>query len=66
VTDLSRSFGCDEVSETERERRIRRVFELVAARYDFKAMMERTGFTGVVYRNLTFGVARIHVGVKPR
>jgi ubiquinone/menaquinone biosynthesis C-methylase UbiE len=30
-------------------------------------MMERAGFTGVVYRNLTFGVACIQAGVvKPR
>jgi demethylmenaquinone methyltransferase / 2-methoxy-6-polyprenyl-1,4-benzoquinol methylase len=34
LTELSRSFGYEDVSEDERERRIRRVFELVAARYD--------------------------------
>jgi demethylmenaquinone methyltransferase / 2-methoxy-6-polyprenyl-1,4-benzoquinol methylase len=34
MTDLSRSFGKQTVDEQERERRIRRVFEAVAARYD--------------------------------
>ena len=35
------------------------------AQDELKAMMERAGFIGVRYRNLTFGVACIHVGVKP-
>ncbi|MCI4429993.1 MAG: class I SAM-dependent methyltransferase [Burkholderiales bacterium] len=34
MTDLSRTFGKQSVDEQERERRIRRVFEAVAARYD--------------------------------
>jgi hypothetical protein len=34
MTDLSRTFGKQTVDEAERERRIRRVFEAVAARYD--------------------------------
>ncbi len=34
MTGLSRSFGKQTVDEQERERRIRRVFEAVAARYD--------------------------------
>jgi demethylmenaquinone methyltransferase / 2-methoxy-6-polyprenyl-1,4-benzoquinol methylase len=34
MSDLSRSFGRQTVDELERERRIRRVFEVVAARYD--------------------------------
>ena len=34
MTDLSRTFGKYTVDEVERERRIRRVFEAVAARYD--------------------------------
>lgn len=34
MTDLSRTFGKQSVDEFERERRIRRVFEAVAARYD--------------------------------
>jgi demethylmenaquinone methyltransferase/2-methoxy-6-polyprenyl-1,4-benzoquinol methylase len=34
MTDLSRTFGKQTVDEQERERRIRRVFEAVAARYD--------------------------------
>jgi demethylmenaquinone methyltransferase / 2-methoxy-6-polyprenyl-1,4-benzoquinol methylase len=34
MTDLSRTFGKQTVDELERERRIRRVFEAVAARYD--------------------------------
>jgi demethylmenaquinone methyltransferase/2-methoxy-6-polyprenyl-1,4-benzoquinol methylase len=33
-TDLSNTFGADRVDEHERERRIRRVFEAVAQRYD--------------------------------
>lgn len=34
MTDLSRTFGKQSVDEQERERRIRRVFDAVAARYD--------------------------------
>lgn len=34
MTDLSKSFGKHSVDEVEREQRIRRVFEAVAARYD--------------------------------
>jgi demethylmenaquinone methyltransferase / 2-methoxy-6-polyprenyl-1,4-benzoquinol methylase len=34
MTELSRTFGKQAVDEAERERRIRRVFEVVAARYD--------------------------------
>jgi len=34
MTELSRTFGKQSVDEQERERRIRRVFEAVAARYD--------------------------------
>jgi demethylmenaquinone methyltransferase/2-methoxy-6-polyprenyl-1,4-benzoquinol methylase len=34
MTDLSRTFGKHSVDEQEREQRIRRVFEAVAARYD--------------------------------
>lgn len=34
MTDLSRTFGKHSVDELEREQRIRRVFEAVAARYD--------------------------------
>jgi demethylmenaquinone methyltransferase/2-methoxy-6-polyprenyl-1,4-benzoquinol methylase len=34
MTELSRTFGKQTVDEAERERRIRRVFEAVAARYD--------------------------------
>jgi demethylmenaquinone methyltransferase/2-methoxy-6-polyprenyl-1,4-benzoquinol methylase len=34
MTELSRTFGKQSVDEAERERRIRRVFEAVAARYD--------------------------------
>jgi demethylmenaquinone methyltransferase/2-methoxy-6-polyprenyl-1,4-benzoquinol methylase len=34
MTDLSNTFGKQTVDETERERRIRRVFEAVARRYD--------------------------------
>jgi demethylmenaquinone methyltransferase/2-methoxy-6-polyprenyl-1,4-benzoquinol methylase len=32
---------------------------------EMKAIMERAGFADVRYRNLTFGIACIHVGVKP-
>ena len=31
---------------------------------EMKAIMERAGFAGVRYRNLTFGIACIHVGTK--
>ena len=34
MTDLSKTFGKHSVDELEREQRIRRVFEAVAARYD--------------------------------
>ena len=34
------------------------------AQDELKARMERAGFTGVEYRDLTFGVACIHVGAK--
>mgnify|MGYP003502959675 CR=1 FL=1 len=34
MTDLSQTFGYQSVDETERERRIRRVFAAVARRYD--------------------------------
>jgi demethylmenaquinone methyltransferase / 2-methoxy-6-polyprenyl-1,4-benzoquinol methylase len=34
MSDLSRTFGKHSVAEVERERRVRRVFEVVAARYD--------------------------------
>jgi demethylmenaquinone methyltransferase/2-methoxy-6-polyprenyl-1,4-benzoquinol methylase len=32
---------------------------------EMKAIMERAGFADVRYRNLTFGIACIHVGTKP-
>jgi demethylmenaquinone methyltransferase/2-methoxy-6-polyprenyl-1,4-benzoquinol methylase len=32
---------------------------------EMKALMERAGFADVHYRNLTFGIACIHVGTKP-
>jgi len=35
------------------------------AQDELKTMMERAGFIGVRYRNLTFGIACIHVGTKP-
>jgi demethylmenaquinone methyltransferase/2-methoxy-6-polyprenyl-1,4-benzoquinol methylase len=31
----------------------------------FKAMLERAGFADVRYRNLSFGIAAIHAGVRP-
>ena len=31
---------------------------------DFKTMIQKTGFTNVAYKNLTFGVAAIHYGFK--
>jgi demethylmenaquinone methyltransferase/2-methoxy-6-polyprenyl-1,4-benzoquinol methylase len=31
---------------------------------DFKTMIQKTGFTNVAYRNLTFGTAAIHYGFK--
>jgi demethylmenaquinone methyltransferase/2-methoxy-6-polyprenyl-1,4-benzoquinol methylase len=32
---------------------------------EMKAIMERAGFADVRYRNLTFGIACIHVGARP-
>lgn len=31
----------------------------------FKALIERAGFADVIYRNLSFGIACIHVGTRP-
>jgi demethylmenaquinone methyltransferase/2-methoxy-6-polyprenyl-1,4-benzoquinol methylase len=31
----------------------------------FKAVIERAGFSEVGWRNLSFGIACLHVGVKP-
>jgi demethylmenaquinone methyltransferase / 2-methoxy-6-polyprenyl-1,4-benzoquinol methylase len=53
MTDLSRTFGNANVDETERERRIRRVFETVARRYDVMNDLMSFGIHRLWKRTLT-------------
>lgn len=52
MTDLSRTFGKHSVDEQEREQRIRRVFEAVAARYDLMNDLMSMGIHRLWKRNL--------------
>lgn len=53
MTDLSRTFGNAHVDEAERERRIRRVFETVARRYDLMNDLMSFGIHRLWKRTLT-------------
>jgi demethylmenaquinone methyltransferase/2-methoxy-6-polyprenyl-1,4-benzoquinol methylase len=52
MTDLSRTFGYQSVAEDERTRRIRRVFESVAPRYDLMNDLMSMGIHRLWKRNL--------------